>query len=77
MTVDSNRVVKSLNILENQAVCMVKIAYLKAIKPFTLNQGMKGFNAGVVIGTALVTVAKLELFGYFAVCPGYVLVSAI
>ena len=77
VTVDSNRVVKGFNVLENQAVCMVKIAYLKAIQPFPLDQGMKGFDAGIVIGIALVTVTELELFGDFAVCLGYVLAATV
>ena len=77
VTVDPNCIVKSLNVLENQAVCMVKIAYLKAIQPFPLDQGMKGFDAGVVVRISLVTVTELELFGDFAVCLGYVLASAV
>ena len=56
---------------------MVKVAYLKAIQPFSLDQGMKGFDAGIVIGIALMTVAKPELFGSLAVSLGYVLAASI
>ena len=45
MAVNSFRVVKSFQIFENQPVGLLVVADFKAIEPFTLDNGMKGFDS--------------------------------
>ena len=77
MAVNPDGVVESLDVLKDQGVSPVKGLNTEAVQPFPLDQGVEGFDASVIIGTALVTVAQLELFGGIPVSLGNVLRTAI
>jgi len=77
MTVDPDGVVKGFDVLEHKSVSVSAVFNPEAVEPFALDERVKGFDAGVVIGVPLVAVAELELFGDFAVGFGYVLASPV
>ena len=45
---NSFRIVESFQIFENQAVCLLVIVNFKAVEPFTFDNRMEGFNAGII-----------------------------
>ena len=67
MAVDSDGIVEGLDVLEDQFMRLVVGLNAEAIQPFPLDQGVEGFDAGVIVGIALVAVAQLELLGCFEV----------
>ena len=48
MAMNSFRIVESFQIFENQAVCLLVIVNFKAVEPFTFDNRMEGFNAGII-----------------------------
>ena len=56
---------------------MPKICDFKAIQPFSFDQGMKGFDAGIVIRITFMAVAALHVFGSFSVCFRNILAAAV
>ena len=58
---DPYRVVESLDVFENEPVGLGTVPDLEPIQPLSLDQGMEGFNTGIVIRISLSTVAQLEL----------------
>ena len=77
VAVDSDGIVECLDILEDQGVGLGVGLNPEAIQPFPLDQGVEGFDAGIVIGVTLVAVAQLELLRSFPVCLGNVLTTPI
>ena len=49
----------------------------ETIQPFSLDQGVKGFDTGVVVGVTFLAVAQLELFSCFPICFRNILAAAI
>jgi len=77
MTMDPDSVIEGFDVFENQFVGMTIIGNLKPIQPFPLDQGMEGFDAGVIVRVAFMAVAELELFRGFTVSFGNVLAAAV
>ena len=77
MAVNPDGVVEGLDVLKDQGISPVKGLNTEAVQPFPLDQGMEGFDAGVIVGITLVAVAQLELFGGIPVSLGNVLCTAI
>ena len=77
MTMNTDSIVESFYILEDEPVGMVIVFNPEAVEPFTLNKWMKGFNAGIIVGIAFVTVTELKPFRGFPVSPWNVLAAAI
>ena len=67
MAVDPDGVVKGFDVLEHKSVSVSAVFDPEAAEPFALDERVKGFDAGVVVGISLVAVTELELFGDFAV----------
>ena len=57
MAVNSNSVIKCFDILENKAISLAVVHNAKSVKPFTLNKGMEGFDAGVIVRIAGIAIA--------------------
>jgi len=73
MAVDPDSAVESLNVLEDQPVCLVMRLNPEAVQPFPLDQGVEGFDTGVIVGIALVAVLSLldtRQGGYLIYDPG-------
>ena len=49
MTMNPNCVIKGFNVFKDKSVSMFEILNVKAVKPFSFYQGMKGLDAGIVI----------------------------
>mgnify|MGYP007017317079 CR=1 FL=1 len=77
MTMDPDSVIKSFNVFENKPISVIMIPNSKAVKPFSFNQRMKGFNTGIIIGVAFVRIAAFHIFGGFQPGTGYILASTI
>jgi hypothetical protein len=77
VTMDADGVVKSLDVFKDQPVRMLIIQDFETIQPFTLDQRVKGFNTGVVIRIAFVTVTELKLLCGFSIRFRNILTSAI
>jgi hypothetical protein len=60
MAMDADRVIKSFDVFKDQPVGLVIVLDSEPVKPFALYQGMKGFNAGVIIRITLMAVAELK-----------------
>ena len=67
MAVNPDGVIEGLNVFEDQPVCLVMSLDPETIQPFPLDQGVEGFDAGVIVGITLVAVAQLELLRGFSV----------
>ena len=67
VAVNPDGIVESFNVFEDQPVCLLMGFNPETIQPFPLNQGVEGFDAGIIIGITLVAVAKLELLRGFSV----------
>ena len=52
MTVNTDRVVKSVDIFKDQLVSMLKVLYPESVQPLALDKRMKGFDTGIVIWIA-------------------------
>lgn len=46
-------VVIYIYVLQHKSVCMINTGYVELIKPFSLNENMEGFYAGVINEFAL------------------------
>ncbi len=68
MTVNTDGIVESLDVFEDKPVGMPEIFDPEPVKPLTFDQGVKGFNAGIIIRITFMAVAKLKLLCSFAVC---------
>ena len=77
MAVNPDGIVESFNVFEDQPVCLLMGLNPESIQPFPLNQGVEGFDAGVIVRITLVTVAQLERVGCFTVGFGNILAAAI
>ena len=77
VAVNPDGIVESFNVFEDQPVCLLMGLNPESIQPFPLNQGVEGFDAGVIVRITLVTVAQLELFGGFPIGMGNVLAAAV
>ena len=49
MTVNTNGIIKSVDILKNEFLCMIAIANFKTVKPLAFDERMKRFDACVVV----------------------------
>lgn len=49
MAMNPNGVVKGFDIFEYKPVSMFEILDIEAIKPFSLNQRMEGFDTGIIV----------------------------
>ena len=65
MAVNPNGVIKSFDVLENKPVGMFEVNDIKSVKPFSFNQRMERFDAGIIVRIAAVRIASLHLFGGF------------
>ena len=61
VAVNPDGIVESFNVFEDQPVCLLMGLNPESIQPFPLNQGVEGFDAGVIVRITLVAVAQLEL----------------
>ena len=52
VTVNTDRVVKSVDIFKDQLVSMLKVLYPESVQPLALDKRMKGFDTGIVIWIA-------------------------
>ena len=68
MAMNPNGIIKGFNILKNKPVGMFVVNDIKSVKPFSFNQGMERFDAGVIVRITAVRIASLHLFSGFA--PG-------
>ena len=50
MTVDPDGVIKRFNILKNKPISMPVVQDIETVEPFSFNQRMKRFDAGIIIG---------------------------
>ena len=73
MAVEPDGVVKSLNVLEDQGVSLGMSFNTETVQPFPFDQGVEGFDTGVIVGITFVAVAQLELFGSVPISLGNVL----
>nr|DAO51393.1 MAG TPA: hypothetical protein [Caudoviricetes sp.] len=62
MTMNSDSVIKGLDVFKNQVVCVSVILNVKTVKPFSFYERMKGFNAGIVIRIPFMRIAALHVF---------------
>jgi hypothetical protein len=62
VTVNPDRVIEGFNVLENQSVRMIVTLDTEPVQPFPLDERMKRFNTGIVIGIPFMTITELELF---------------
>ena len=53
MAVDPDSVVKGFDVLKDQPVRLIMGLDPEAVQPFPLNQGVERFDAGVIVGIAL------------------------
>lgn len=53
MTMDSDSIIKGFNIFEYKLIGMIVVFDIESVKPFSFNQGMKGFDAGIFIRITL------------------------
>ena len=65
MAMNSFRIVESFQIFENQAVCLLVIVNFKAVEPFTFDNRMEGFNAGIIPRKCFLWVTTLHIFCCF------------
>ncbi len=54
MAVNPDGVVESLDVLKDQGISPVKRLNTEAIQPFPFNQGVEGFDTGVVVIRSLI-----------------------
>ena len=74
---NSDGVIKGFNVFKYKPVGMVVVSNIESVKPFSFNQGMKGFNAGIVIRVTTMGIAALHLFCGFTPGIGYILATTI
>lgn len=80
MTVSPNRIVKSLDILDifkYETVCLLKVMNSEAIQPFSFDQGVERFNAGVVPRISLLRIAALHFCCRFSIFGSYILAATV
>ena len=65
MTMNSDSVIKGFNIFEYKPVGMIVVFDIEPVKPFSFNQGMEGFYAGIVIRITPMRIAMLHRFCSF------------
>jgi hypothetical protein len=67
MAVNTGCIVKGFQILKDQPVSMVIIMDFKTIEPFTFNNGVKRFDAGIIPWIGLFGVTSLHFCCCFLV----------
>ena len=77
MTVNPDGIIKGFDVFKNKPVGVPIILNVKAIKPFPFNQGMKGFDAGVIVRISGMRVASLQVFCSFAPGVGNILATTV
>lgn len=65
MTMDSDRVIKGFNIFKYKTVGMIVVFDIEPVKPFSFNQGMEGFDTGIIIRITTMRIAALHRFRGF------------
>ena len=68
VAMDTDSVVESFDVFEDQPVGVVVIFNLEAVKPLAFDQSVERFDAGIVVGITFVAVAELKPFRGFPVC---------
>jgi hypothetical protein len=71
------RVIKSFNIFKNKPVCMDMILDFESVDPFTFNEGMKGFYAGIIPREGFLGIASLHFGSCFPVFFRNILASTV
>ncbi len=67
VTMDAACVIKSFQILKNQAIGVLKVLNFESIKPFTLDNGMEGVDTGIVLGKSFFRITMLRCSDCFTV----------
>ena len=74
---DSDSVIEGFDVFENQFVGMTIIDNLEPLQPFSFDQGMEGFDAGIIVRVTFVAVTELELFRSLFISFGNVLAAPV
>ena len=77
MTMDSDGVIKGFNIFKYKTVSMIVVFNIEPVKPFSFNQGMEGFDTGIVIRITAMGIATLHRFCSFTPGTGNILAATI
>ena len=77
MAVNPNSVIKRFYVFEDKTIRMIIVAYVKSVDPFPLDQGVEGFDTGVIVRITAVRIAPLHLTGCLAPGGGYILASSV
>ena len=62
MTVDPDGVIKRFNILKNKPISMPVVQDIETVEPFSFNQRMKRFDAGIIIRISAMRITALHIF---------------
>ena len=65
MTVNPYGIIKCFNIFKDKLICVVVILDFKAVQPFSLDQGMEGFDTSIVIWITGMRIAAFHMFSCF------------
>jgi len=77
MAVNPYGVIKGFDIFPDKRFCGVIVGNGKAVQPFSFNHCVEGFDAGVVVRIAFMTVASLQAFCGFPVALADILAATI
>ena len=77
MAMNTYSVVKRINVFKYQPVRLMEILNLESIRPFPFDQGVEGFDAGIILWIAFFQVAVGLLSCFLNVCLRNVLVAAV
>ena len=71
------RVVKSIDVFKHQLVRLLVILNFKSIQPFPFDQGMEGFDTGIILWIAFLGIATTHLGCFLNVCLRNVLTATV
>ena len=77
MTVNPDGVIERLDIFEDQSISPADGLNAETVQPFPLDQGMEGFDTGIIVGIAFMAIAQLELFCGVLISLGNKLAAAV
>ena len=77
MAVNTYRVVKSIDVLKHQLVRLPVILNFKSVQPFPFDQGMEGFDTGIIPWIAFLGIAAAHLGCFLNVCLRNVLTATV
>ena len=77
MTVNPYGVIKGFDVFKDKPVSVFLILDVKAVKPFSFNQGMERFDAGIVIRITTMGIAALHLLRGFTPGIGNILAATV